>query len=370
MKPVDRSAHGLKHLDEYRDGDLAQRITKQIHAVSTKEIRLMEVCGTHTVSIYRSGIREIVPSNIILISGPGCPVCVTATEEIDKSIKLSHEDRVIVATFGDLMRVPGSDSSLEKERAEGADIRVVYSTLDALNIAANNPEKRVVFLGIGFETTAPTIAAAVLEAEKEGIENFFVLVLHKVIPPALEALISTEDLRVNGFICPGHVTSIIGANSYLPIVEKYHTPCVVTGFEPIDILQGIYMLAEQLERNISKLEIQYKRGVTFEGNKNAIATMYKVFEPCDAPWRGLGVIPDSGLKLRAEYGRYAAEGQFDLAVPKAKEHPGCKCGDILRGIITPPECPLFRKTCNPSQPVGACMVSTEGTCAAYYKYQA
>lgn len=358
----------MKHLDEYRDGDLAQRIVKQIYALSTKDIRLMEVCGTHTVSIFRSGIREIVPPNIILISGPGCPVCVTATEEIDKSIKLSHQDKVIVATFGDLMRVPGSDSSLEKEKADGADIRVVYSTFDALKLAANNPEKGVAFLGIGFETTAPTIAAAILEAKREGIKNFWVLALHKLIPPALEALISSEDLRVDGFICPGHVTSIIGANSYLPIVEKYHAPCVVTGFEPIDILQGIYMLVEQLERNIPKVEIQYKRGVTFEGNKNAMAIMHKVFEPCDAPWRGLGVIPNSGLKLRAEYARYAAEGQFDLSIPKPREHPGCKCGDILRGIITPPECPLFRKACNPSHPIGPCMVSSEGTCGAYYKY--
>jgi len=358
----------MKHLDEYRDGDLAQRIVKQIYALSTKDIRLMEVCGTHTVSIFRSGIREIVPPNIILISGPGCPVCVTATEEIDKSIKLSHQDKVIVATFGDLMRVPGSDSSLEKERAEGADIRVVYSTFDALKLAANNPEKGVAFLGIGFETTAPTIAAAILEAKREGIKNFWVLALHKLIPPALEALISSDDLRVDGFICPGHVTSIIGANSYLPIVEKYHAPCVVTGFEPIDILQGIYMLVEQLERNIPKVEIQYKRGVTFEGNKNAMAIMYKVFEPCDAPWRGLGVIPNSGLKLRAEYARYGAEGQFDLSIPKPREHPGCKCGDILRGTITPPECPLFRKACNPSHPIGPCMVSSEGTCGAYYKY--
>ena len=370
MKAVDRRFRGLQHLDEYRDGDLAKRITERIHAVSTKEIRLMEVCGTHTVSIFRSGIREIIPPNIFLISGPGCPVCVTATEEIDKSIKLSHEDKVIVATFGDLMRVPGSDSSLEKEKAGGADIRVVYSTLDALKLAADNPEKKVVFLGIGFETTAPTIAAAVMEAEKEGINNFFVLALHKVVPPALEALISSEGLMVNGFICPGHVTSIIGANSYQPIVEKYHTPCVVTGFEPIDILQGIYMLVEQLERNISRVEIQYKRGVTFEGNKNAMVIMHKVFEPCDAPWRGLGVIPNSGLKLRAEYGEYAAESQFDLAVPKSREHPGCKCGDILRGIKTPPECPLFKKACNPIHPVGPCMVSTEGTCAAYYKYKA
>ena len=360
----------MKHLSEYRDGERAQKIIERIHASSKKEVRIMEVCGTHTVSIFRSGIKEVLPPHIVLISGPGCPVCVTATEEIDKSIKLSHEHDVIITTFGDLMRVPGSTSSLQSERTNGADIRIVYSTSDALKIATNNPEKKVVFLGIGFETTAPTIAAAVLEARNQNIKNFFVLALHKLIPPAMDALLSSGDLKIDGFMCPGHVSCIIGANSYLPVVEKYHTPCVVAGFEPVDILQSIYMLVEQMERGDAKVEIQYKRGVTFEGNRNAMAIMERVFEPCDTPWRGLGVIPKSGLRLRAEYKGYAAESVFDLSVPKAKEHPGCMCGDILRGVKTPVECPLFGKACNPSYPIGPCMVSSEGTCGAYYKYHA
>ncbi|HIC90630.1 MAG TPA: hydrogenase formation protein HypD [Syntrophaceae bacterium] len=360
----------MKHLDEYRDRELAQRIIERIHASSKKGIRIMEVCGTHTVSIFRNGIRDVLPSNIALISGPGCPVCVTATEEIDKSIKLSREHDVIITTFGDLMRVPGSKSSLQKEKANGADIRVVYSVSDAIKIASNNPQKRVVFLGIGFETTAPTIAAAVLEAKSEGIKNFFVLVLHKLIPPAMEALLSGGDLKIDGFMCPGHVTSIIGASSYVPVTQRYHIPCVVAGFEPIDILQAIYMLVEQLEEGQAQVEIQYKRGVTFEGNKNAMAIMERVFDRCDTVWRGLGVISKSGFKLKVQYREFAAEDSFDLSIPKAKEHPGCMCGEILRGVVTPAECPLFRRTCNPGHPVGPCMVSSEGTCAAYYKYQA
>lgn len=358
----------MKHLDEYRNGRLAEKISEMIKTSSKKEIRIMEVCGTHTVSIFRNGIKAVLPPHIVLISGPGCPVCVTATEEIDKSIKLCRRPDVIVTTFGDLIRVPGSESSLQKERANGADIRVVYSTSDALKIAANNPEKNVVFLGIGFETTAPTIAAAVLEAKREDAENFSVLVLHKLIPPAMDALLSSGDLNVDGFMCPGHVSVIIGANAYLPVAQKYHTPCVVAGFEPVDILQAIYMLVKQLEEGEAKVEIQYIRGVTFEGNKTAMGIMEKVFEPCDAPWRGLGVIPGSGLKLRPEYQEFAAESRFDLSIPKAREHPGCMCGDVLRGVKTPVECPLFRKACNPSHPIGPCMVSSEGTCGAYYKY--
>jgi hydrogenase expression/formation protein HypD len=267
-----------------------------------------------------------------------------------------------------LIRVPGSISSLQREKAFGADIRTVYSTLDALKIATKYPKKKVVFLGIGFETTAPTIAAAILQARDRRINNFFILSFHKLIPPAMDALLSGGELRIDGFMCPGHVSCIIGANPYLPVVEKYHTPCVVAGFEPVDILQSLYMLVEQLEKGLAKVEIQYQRGVTFEGNRTAVAMMERVFEPCDTPWRGLGNIPNSGLRLRPEYKDYAAESVFDVSVPKAKEPPGCMCGDILRGVKTPVECPLYKKRCNPSHPVGPCMVSTEGTCAAYYKY--
>jgi len=358
----------MKHLSEYRDKEIARKLIGRIHALSKKAFRIMEVCGTHTVSIFRNGIKEVLPSHITLISGPGCPVCVTDIEEIDKAIKLSHEHEVIMTTFGDLMRVPGSASSLQMERANGADIRVVYSTFDALKMATDNPKKKVVFLGIGFETTAPTIAAAVLEAKTKNITNFFVLALHKLIPPAMDALLSSGDLKIDGFMCPGHVSCVIGANAYLPVAQKYHTPCVVAGFEPVDILQSIYMLVDQMEKGQAKVEIQYKRGVTFEGNRNAVAFMEKVFEPCDAPWRGLGIIPNSGLKLREAYKDYAVENYFDLTIPEAKEHPGCMCGDVLRGAKTPIECPLFGKACNPTNPIGPCMVSSEGTCAAYYKY--
>ena len=360
----------MKHLIEYRDKQLARNIIKRIHTTSQKEVRIMEICGTHTVSICRNGIREVLPAHIKLISGPGCPVCVTATEDIDKSIKIAHEPDVIVTTFGDLIRVPGSASSLQEERASGADIRVVYSTFDALKIAADNPEKRVVFLGIGFETTTPTIAAAILEVKRKGIKNFYVLSSHKLIPPAMDALLSSGDINIHGFMCPGHVSCVIGAHAYLPVVQRYHTPCVVSGFEPVDILQTIYMLVKQLEEDEAKVEIQYKRGVTFDGNRNAVAIMEKVFESCDAPWRGLGVIPKSGLKLREEYGDYAAENAFDLSVPEAREHPGCQCGDVLKGVIIPLECPLFEKVCTPNHPVGPCMVSSEGSCAAYFKYHA
>ncbi|MDY7038782.1 MAG: hydrogenase formation protein HypD, partial [Thermodesulfobacteriota bacterium] len=275
----------MKHLSEYRDRELGRKIIRGIHASSKKDARFMEVCGTHTVSIFRNGIREVLPSHIALISGPGCPVCVTDTEDIDKSIKLSREPGVIITTFGDLMRVPGSVSSLQREKARGADIRTVYSTLDALKIAAKYPEKKVAFLGIGFETTAPTIAAAVLQARDHRIKNFFVLSFHKLMPPAMDALLSGGELKIDGFMCPGHVSCIIGANPYFPVVEKYRTPCVVTGFEPVDILQALYMLVEQIERGHANVEIQYQRGVTFEGNRTAMAIMERVFEPCDAPWR-------------------------------------------------------------------------------------
>jgi hydrogenase expression/formation protein HypD len=358
----------MKHLSEYRDRQLARKIIEKIHISSKKEVRIMEVCGTHTVSIFRNGIRGVLPSHIVLVSGPGCPVCVTAVEEIDKFIKISHENDVIITTFGDLMKVPGSASSLQIEKANGADIRIVYSTFDALKIAVNNIEKKVIFLGIGFETTAPTIAAAVLEAKSKNIKNFFVLALHKLIPPAMDALLSAGDLKIDGFMCPGHVSCIIGANAYMPLVQNYDTPCVVAGFEPVDILHSIYMLVEQLEKGQAKVEIQYKRGVTFEGNKNALGIMDKVFETCDAPWRGLGTIPGSGLRLRTEFKDYSAESVFDLSVPEAKENPNCMCGDILRGARAPVECPLFRKACTPTNPIGPCMVSSEGSCAAYYKY--
>jgi len=359
----------LKHISEYRDKEICQKLVEKIWATSNKEIRLMEVCGTHTMSIARNGIRQLLPKKITLISGPGCPVCVTSQQEIDQFLKLAQYENVIITTFGDLMRVPGSHSSLQKERANGADIRVVYSTLDCLHIAENNPDKQVVFLGVGFETTAPTIAAAILEAKNRNLKNFSVISAHKLVPPALIALMENKAVAVNGFICPGHVSVIIGAQAYQSITEKYHVPCIIAGFEPVDILQSILMLVEQIEQDRGEVEIAYKRGVIYEGNKKAREILNHVFDPCNANWRGLGMIPQSGLKIRAEYEEFDAQNRFDLTVKNVTEPKGCACGEVLNGIMTPTECALFGKTCTPDDPIGPCMVSTEGTCAAYYKYQ-
>jgi hydrogenase expression/formation protein HypD len=358
----------MKYIDEYRDADLSRKMVDKIKTISRKKARLMEVCGTHTMAIFRSGIRALLPETITLLSGPGCPVCVTAQREVDTFIKLAGIKDVIVATFGDLLRVPGTHSSLQKERAEGKEVRIVYSTFDALDVAQKHPKKEVVFLGVGFETTAPTIAASLIEARQRNLKNFSVLSAHKLVPPALTALMEADNVKIDGFICPGHVSVIIGSGAYLPVVEKYHIPCVVSGFEPADILQAVYMLVKQLEAGDAKLENEYRRAVTFEGNEKARQIMYQVFEPADAPWRGIGPIPESGLKIRKEFDSFNAEKKFDLSVPDSKEPKGCACGEILLGLKTPPECPLYKKVCTPGDPVGPCMVSTEGTCAAYYKY--
>ena len=358
----------MKYIDEYRDGALAQNLAIKIRATSKKPVRLMEICGTHTMAIFRHGIRSLLPDHIELISGPGCPVCVTATEEIDRSIKLSRIPGVIVTTYGDMMRVPGTESSLQEEKGRGADIRMVYSTFDAIKLTEGCPDKKVVFLGIGFETTAPTVAATIKAARDRKFPNFFVLSAHKLLPPAMDALISGGDHVIDGFICPGHVSTIIGTSAYESVVEKYRIPCVVVGFEPVDILQGILMLVDQIENGRAEAEIQYKRAVTPEGNPGALLIMKEVFEPSDSPWRGLGMIPLSGLVIKDEFSDYDARRCFDLYVPPAKEPPGCRCAEVLRGTIKPLECQLFRKACSPGRPVGACMVSSEGTCAAYYKY--
>jgi hydrogenase expression/formation protein HypD len=358
----------LKHLSEYRDKELAGKLIAAIRSESHQPARLMEVCGTHTVAIFRHGIRQLLPPGIQLISGPGCPVCVTATEDIDQAVKLARIPGVMVTSFGDLLRVPGSTSSLLQERAAGADVRIVYSTFDALKLARENPDQKVVFLAIGFETTAPTIAAAVAEADRLDLNNFYILAAHKLLPPALGALLGMGELNLQGFIYPGHVTTIIGTEAYEWVAREYGLPGVVCGFEPVDILETILLLVRQIEKNEARAEIQYKRGATAQGNPKARELLHRVFEPCAAIWRGLGLIPESGLTLRTAYRRFAAEDVFDLQVPPAKDHPGCGCGEVLRGIKTPLECPLFRKACTPETPIGPCMVSTEGTCAAYYKY--
>lgn len=358
----------LKHIEEYRDSEISRKLIKKIKDISKREIRLMEVCGTHTVSIFRSGIRSVLPSTISLLSGPGCPVCVTDQTEIDAFIELSRVDDVIITTFGDLMRVPGTTSSLQKQRAEGKDIRVVYSTIDALEIARKNPDKKVVFLGVGFETTAPTIAAAIYSADQMKVDNFSVLSAHKLVPPALEALMATDDVLIDGFILPGHVSVIIGEKAYQPFCSKHHVPCVIAGFEPIDILQAISMLVTQIETGTPRLENAYGRAVTHEGNTRAQKMLEDVFEPADACWRAIGVIPQSGLKIRRKYERHDAGRIFDIEVSGSMDPRGCACGEILTGTKTPPECPLYKTVCTPIDPIGPCMVSTEGTCAAYYKY--
>jgi len=328
----------------------------------------MEFCGGHTVTIFRYGIRQVLPKTIEMVSGPGCPICVTANADLDKAIALAQIPDVIIATFGDMLKVPGSYSSLQEVKADSADVRMVYSTMDALNLAEENPAKSVVFLGIGFETTAPTIAASILQAEEEGIRNYYVLSMHKLCPPVIQTILDSGEVKLHGLICPGHVSAIIGSYPWEFIARDYGIPCVVSGFEPLDILRCVDMLVAQIESGESKVEIAYRRGVRPEGNRQALKLMEQVFEPCPAQWRGMGEVPDSGLKLRKEYQHFDAEFAFDIVSGPTYEPKGCICGDILRGVKTPLDCTLFGKACTPEYPVGPCMVSSEGSCSAYYLY--
>ena len=357
----------MKYIDEYRDINMITKLADAIRKNSIRDYQFMEVCGGHTAAIHRFGIPSLLPQNISLISGPGCPVCVTGTHFIDKAVAYSGIENVIITTFGDLIRVPGSSSSLEKEKAAGADIRIVFSGLDALEIARINRDKKIIFLGIGFETTAPGTAVTILQAEKEGISNFFLLSAHKVMPPAMETIIK-YGAKIDGFICPGHVATITGSDSFLFIPEKYNLGCVVTGFEPSDILQAIYMLINQVNRNKPEVETQYTRAVTGKGNSVAQGFLSKVFEKCDTQWRGFGVIPASGLKLRKEFEIFDAEKVFTLNIEHKEDNSLCMCGEILRGLKIPADCPLFGNDCVPETPVGACMVSNEGACNIWYRY--
>lgn len=358
----------MKYVDEYRKKDLILSIAEKLKAISTKELVIMEVCGGHTMAIHRFGLHSLLPSNIKLISGPGCPVCVSGQHFIDTAMAYSKLPGVIITTYGDLIRVPGSFTSLEKERANGSDIRIVYSVLESMEIAKNNPEKKVVFLGIGFETTAPATAAAILQAKQENIINFFVLSAHKVMPPVMKALVK-EGVKIDGFIAPGHVSAITGTAIFDELASVCGLGVVVSGFEPVDMMQAILMLVIQIESGKQRVEVQYQRVVHTEGNKTAQRMLEEVFELRDDQWRGLGMIPKSGLKIREELKAFDAEVQFNVEVPASSEPKGCICGQILRGLKTPVDCPLFGKKCTPSDPVGACMVSGEGTCATYYKYR-
>jgi len=358
----------MRFIDEFRDAGLTQRLSSKISRISKKPARLMEFCGGHTVAIMRNGIRQLLPPTIEMLSGPGCPVCVTANQDIDRAVALAGIPNVTITTFGDMLKVPGSYSSLQKARAEGGDIRIVYSTQDALQIARDNPSRSIAFIGIGFESTAPTIAASVIQAEKEGIKNYCVLCHLKMTPPAMKALLDLGEIKLNGIICPGHVTAIIGTHPYEPYARDYGIACVVAGFEPVDILQAVEMLVEQIETANPRVEIAYTRGVKPEGNVRALELMSSVFDVTGAAWRGVGTIPASGFKLKDKYARFDADKVFKIETPPSREAPGCLCGEVLRGVVKPPECKLFKKMCAPENPIGPCMVSSEGTCAAYYQY--
>ncbi|HOL22919.1 MAG TPA: hydrogenase formation protein HypD [bacterium] len=362
----------MKYIDEYRNPEFIGTISKEIHELAKKiphPINLMEVCGTHTMAIGKFGIRQILPENIKLISGPGCPVCVTPDSYIDRIITLSRKENVVITTFGDMIKVPGSFSSLEKEKSAGSDIKVVYSPLEAIDIAEKSPDKKVVFSGIGFETTAPAVALTIKKAEKKGIKNFYVLCGHKLIPPAMEALMEDKEVKIDGFICPGHVSVIIGSAPYLAISQRYNVPCVISGFEPLDIIQSIFILIKKwVEDKKTDVEIQYKRVVREKGNIKARKVLEEVFDIVDSEWRGLGVIRKSGLAIKEKYRDIDADFQFSTRVKKGKKRCGCICGDILKGKKIPPDCKMFRRVCTPENPLGPCMVSSEGSCAAYYRY--
>ncbi len=333
-----------------------------------RPIRLMEVCGTHTMVAFRSGLRGLLPESVSLISGPGCPVCVTPAGYIDAAVELSRRPEVIVATFGDLLRVPGSTSSLEAERASGASVRVVYSPADALAMAREDTSRLVVFLAVGFETTAPAVAVTLRAARDEGVSNYLALSAHKTMPRAMEALVTQGEVKIDGFICPGHVCVVTGASAFSFLAKEHGIPCVVTGFEDLDLLKGVAMLLSQLSEGRKELEIEYARAVTPEGNRVAQRLVAGVFEVCDSEWRGLGVIPGSGLAVGAHYKEHDAAVRLGLEVRPGRPLEGCRCGDVLRGALAPPECPLFGRRCTPTNPVGPCMVSSEGACAAHWRY--
>ncbi len=358
----------MKYVDEFRDSRLAKPLLAQLQKSVTKPLRIMEVCGSHTMAIFRNGLRSILPSGFELISGPGCPVCVTSASHMDAFIGMADQPGVRVAIFGDLFRVPGTNGSLAHASSRGAQVDIVYSPMDALDLAIENPKDHVVFLGVGFETTTPGIAATIMSAKTRNIPNFTVFSTHKVMPPPLIALLNDPELKIDGLLCPGHVSSIIGAGAYQPLVDKYGLACVVAGFETADLLNGLILLARQVGSGKVSVENTYPRAVSWEGNPRAQKMVYKIFEPADMEWRGLGVIPDSGLAIREEYEEFDAEKRFDITLPQVEEAKGCRCGEILKGIDTPPQCPLFDTRCTPANPIGPCMVSSEGTCAAYHKY--
>lgn len=359
----------MKFLDEYRDGGLAQKLAAEIHRITTKPWTIMEVCGGQTHAIIKFGIDELLPKQITLIHGPGCPVCVTPLEVIDKALEIAARPGVIFASFGDMLRVPGSTTDLLSAKGRGADVRIVYSPLDAVKIAEENPSREVVFFGVGFETTAPATAMAVFQAAQKGVKNFSMLISHVLVPPAIEALMSSPCCRVQGFLAAGHVCTVMGYEEYFPLAKKYHVPIVVTGFEPLDILHGVLMTVQQLESGRADVENQYSRSVRREGNQPAQDLIRKVFRVVPRKWRGIGEILQSGLGLSDAYAAFAAEKRFGIEEHRVEEPPECVAGLILQGLKKPHECPAFGTRCTPEHPFGATMVSSEGACAAYYRYR-
>jgi hydrogenase expression/formation protein HypD len=359
----------MRYIDEYRSEAAAKKYSAMIHSITTKEWTLMEICGGQTHTIVKSGIEELLPKKITMVHGPGCPVCVTPLAIIDKAIAIASRPDVIFTSFGDMLRVPGSTKDLLSVKASGGDVRIVYSPLDAVKIAQNNPDKKVVFFAVGFETTAPANAMAVSQAEKLQVNNFSILSSHVLVPPAMEALLSSNESRVQAFLAAGHVCTVMGYEEYFPITQKYKVPIVVTGFEPVDILQGIYMAVQQLEEGRFEVENQYSRSVSRAGNVPAQEVIGRIFQVVDRTWRGIGEIPMSGYGLREQYRRFDAEQLFDVGNITVTESPLCISGEIMRGLKKPPECSLFGVQCNPEHPIGAPMVSSEGSCAAYYHYR-
>ncbi len=358
----------MKCADEFRSREITAPLVEEIARSLTRPIRIMEVCGTHTMSLFRHGIRSLLPEGITLLSGPGCPVCVTPASHIDAFIAAARLPQVTIATFGDLIRVPGSDGSLAAARAQGARVEIVYSPMDALTLAMKEPARTVVFPAIGFETTSPTIAATVIQADRLGLTNFVIIAAGKTMPQALEALMSDPELEVDGLLCPGHVSAIIGADAYQPLVQKYGLGCAVAGFEPADILAGLLSLVRQIVEGSPRVDNCYTRAVTAQGNLKAQDLINQVFAPADSQWRGLGTIAGSGLELRQKYARFDGMQQLQITPSTTAEPKGCRCGAILKGRLLPPDCPLYGTACTPLKPVGPCMVSNEGTCAAYYRY--
>jgi hydrogenase expression/formation protein HypD len=359
----------MKYIDEYRDNKLAQKFLDLIKQITTQQWKIMEICGGQTHTIMKYGIEELLPKEITLLHGPGCPVCVTPIEKIDKAIAIASRPDVIFTSFGDMLRVPGSEKDLLMVKAEGGDVRIVYSPLDAVKLAQQNPDKKVVFFAVGFETTAPANAMAVWRAKELGLKNFSILCSHVLVPPAIEALLSSPQNKINGFLAAGHVCTVMGYEEYIPIAEKYKVPIVVTGFEPVDILQGVYFCIKQLEEKRHDVENQYARSVQKEGNIAAKNLIAKVFVKTYQKWRGIGEIPHSGLKLNEEFDYLDAEKIFNIDMTELKESPLCIAGLVLQGLKRPNECTAFGVQCTPEHPLGAPMVSSEGACAAYYHFR-